>query len=489
MITWMQTHKKWLIVTIWIATIAFVGAGAVGWGSMSFGTKDNTFAKVGETVITVEDIQREYEHVYNEYAQKLGKNFTPEIAKQFEDPMLQNAKVRAFQTALLQEFGRRTSLFITDEEVAKAILSVPYFQKGGKFDEKTYKELLQKQNLNKRTFEESIKRDLLIAKITHALSPQASALDQKSLASVFLMQDKVSVQIIDTKDYHVEINETMLKTFWEKRKNDYLSEKTYTVSYSTVPVEANLTDNEIEVFYKDTQTKYVNEKGEILTFEEAKEKAAFALKAKKSKTAAKKLYVDLKNGSASFEKNITVTYSNKELNKETMDALTSKNSLIKPILVNDHYIIAHLDKVSEPKPLSFEKAKEAVTKTYIEAERTAYLKEKSESLQKNFKGKSLGFVGKDVAPQIKELSSEEATLFLSELFESEEKSGYVLIPAIKPTKAVVFNISEQKLLNEDKYKQFLSLVDKRTTNLMKNETVSSLLEILETSYETVQYRK
>ncbi len=34
MITWMQRHKKWLVITIWISTIAFVGAGFVGWGLM-----------------------------------------------------------------------------------------------------------------------------------------------------------------------------------------------------------------------------------------------------------------------------------------------------------------------------------------------------------------------------------------------------------------------------------------------------------------------
>ena len=33
MITWMQRHKKWLVITIWISTSACVGAGCGGWGS------------------------------------------------------------------------------------------------------------------------------------------------------------------------------------------------------------------------------------------------------------------------------------------------------------------------------------------------------------------------------------------------------------------------------------------------------------------------
>ncbi len=48
MITWMQKHKKWLIVTIWISTIAFVGAGFVGWGSYDYGKSDSAVAIVGK---------------------------------------------------------------------------------------------------------------------------------------------------------------------------------------------------------------------------------------------------------------------------------------------------------------------------------------------------------------------------------------------------------------------------------------------------------
>ena len=37
----MQRHKKYLIVTIWISTIAFIGAGFVGWGQYSYGDKSS----------------------------------------------------------------------------------------------------------------------------------------------------------------------------------------------------------------------------------------------------------------------------------------------------------------------------------------------------------------------------------------------------------------------------------------------------------------
>lgn len=55
MIGWMQKHKKYLIITIWISTIAFVGAGFVGWGSYSFSSTSNAVAVVGDRKISIEN--------------------------------------------------------------------------------------------------------------------------------------------------------------------------------------------------------------------------------------------------------------------------------------------------------------------------------------------------------------------------------------------------------------------------------------------------
>ena len=64
MITWMQKHKKYLIVTIWISTIAFVGAGFVGWGQYKYGDKAGTVAKVGKVDISLGELQTSYSNLY-----------------------------------------------------------------------------------------------------------------------------------------------------------------------------------------------------------------------------------------------------------------------------------------------------------------------------------------------------------------------------------------------------------------------------------------
>ncbi|MEJ5169337.1 MAG: SurA N-terminal domain-containing protein, partial [Arcobacteraceae bacterium] len=66
MIEWMQRHKKWLVITIWISTIAFIGAGFVGWGAYDFGKSEGAVAKVGKKEITMSELQREYNNLYSQ---------------------------------------------------------------------------------------------------------------------------------------------------------------------------------------------------------------------------------------------------------------------------------------------------------------------------------------------------------------------------------------------------------------------------------------
>ncbi|NPA87759.1 MAG: hypothetical protein GXO01_03545, partial [Epsilonproteobacteria bacterium] len=72
MIEWMQTHRKWLVITIWIATIAFIGAGFVGWGQFQFGKSQSAVAKVGDTEVTIQDWQEAYQNLFQIENQKLG---------------------------------------------------------------------------------------------------------------------------------------------------------------------------------------------------------------------------------------------------------------------------------------------------------------------------------------------------------------------------------------------------------------------------------
>ena len=116
MITWMQRHKRWLVITIWISTIAFVGAGFVGWGSYDYGKSSGNIGVVGDKEIQVSDLQSEYNALYSQYQNALGETFNQEMAKQFKlEEMAYNAVVQKF---LLINYANDLGLYSTDKEVA-----------------------------------------------------------------------------------------------------------------------------------------------------------------------------------------------------------------------------------------------------------------------------------------------------------------------------------------------------------------------------------
>ncbi|MFY9081633.1 SurA N-terminal domain-containing protein, partial [Aliarcobacter butzleri] len=117
MITWMQRHKKWLVITIWISTIAFVGAGFVGWGSYDYGKQGGVVAKIGDREVTVEEYQQEYSNLYSQYSRMFGDMFNNQIAEQLG--LKDIAYNQVLQKNLFMAYGDSLGLDVTDEEIAR----------------------------------------------------------------------------------------------------------------------------------------------------------------------------------------------------------------------------------------------------------------------------------------------------------------------------------------------------------------------------------
>ena len=62
MITWMQKHRKYLIVTVWISSIAFIAATMVGWGAYNFSSSASNVAEVGNIKISIDDFESYASH-------------------------------------------------------------------------------------------------------------------------------------------------------------------------------------------------------------------------------------------------------------------------------------------------------------------------------------------------------------------------------------------------------------------------------------------
>jgi peptidyl-prolyl cis-trans isomerase D len=479
MIEWMQTHRKWLVITIWIATIAFIGAGFVGWGQFNLASKSSTVAEInGNTEISIQDVQEIYNNLFMDLNQKLGGKLDDATAEKL------GLKKQAFEMAIkhgiLREYAKNLGLYVTDEEVAKAIIDT--FK-----DTKTYKKYLQMNGLKAKEFEDNLRKQLLIQKLTQTLHLKPTKTEKLTVASALYNADNISIKIIDKNSVKVNISEDELKKYWGKNKDKYKSPEMYKIAIVKTPIEGIVTKKELKEYYENNKNEYKNENGEIIPFEKAKEKVKKDILAKKSLKNAVLAYKKLKGGAKNYQL-YTLPLNNNLIPADKMQELINKGYL-KPFIKDNFYISALLIEEIKPKPLPFEKAKVYVLKDLLNIKTKEALINEAKKEFKNFKGKNIGFVTKYDANKIKMLNPEEATEFLFNLFSSYKPKDFFLIPSQNPQKAVIYNIKEQKLLDEIKYQKNKTQVELLTENLINTQLLEDLIKELMQKYHIKSYIK
>ena len=478
MITWMQRHKKWLVITIWISTIAFVGAGFVGWGSYDYGSKGGAVAVVGEREVSVEEFQREYSSLYDQYANLFGNQFNQEMADKLK--LKESAYQMVIQKNLILSYADGLGLTVTNEEVAKQLVQIPAFIKDGKFDKATYIKVLSQNRTKPAIFEAQLKRDLLLQKIESIFKTQANKSEVENLNKLLFSEDDISIKILSQNDVKVDIKDEEIKRYWETNKANYQSQPAVLIEYEKFPLlTQEFSEKEISEYYANFKTDFRKEDGKIKSLEEAKKDVLKALNAKATKKEALKKYLRLKKGEDKFTNKETIEEIKlafgEQNNKEVKDSVPG--DLIKPFLVDNEFVIVKVLNKIAPKPLAFEKAKDQATKDYTRVALGLELETLAKKELENFSGTDIGFVARDSVDKIKGLSKEEALTFLNTLFSSTQKQGKITVGE----KVVLYKINDTRLASYDSTKD--EAVKTTINNLLNQELMSNLVKNLEKRYE------
>jgi peptidyl-prolyl cis-trans isomerase D len=166
-----RDNLKNLAWILWVIIALFVLALAADFGaSVRGGGTGVTAATVGGETVSRAEFQREYERRRNLLRQVYGEQLTPELEQQMRLP-LQALDLVINRKILLGE-ARRLGLTVTDAELRERILEESVFQdEQGRFiGEEKYRQILQANQLNPTSFEDDIREELLLKKLTDALS-------------------------------------------------------------------------------------------------------------------------------------------------------------------------------------------------------------------------------------------------------------------------------------------------------------------------------
>ena len=484
MITWMQRHKKYLVITIWISTIAFVGAGFVGWGAYDLNQdRAASVAKVGHRTISVQEFQSAYANHYSFYNNLLGGKLTQEQAEQMGlNKIVMNTLVN--QTLLLN-YADEIGLVATKEDVKERLMNNANFQTNGVFNKELYYSILKSNRINPNDYENGLEKEILHTKLENffKLTPTEKEID--IFTSAFFMEDRLSVSSISLDANEVTASEDAIKAYWEKNKAAYLTKKSYTLELLTMPSsQAKFDDKTLEEFYTQEKHNYKHEDGKLMSFEEAKAKVTVDLRLKNDKKSALEAFLSFKKGEVAPNETKVIFDDDTTYPLDKIQ-IAAKDEVLKPIVVKDKYVIIKVKEIKFPEPMSYELAKKDATRNLLDELKSAALEKKAAAKLENFTGADIGFVSRDSVKSIAGLSEAKSAEFLSHVFDNTAKKGYKVIDG----KAIVYEVLEQKLLNKEKSKQYVSLISENVLQVKQSELNQNLIKKLATAYKVEQYYK
>lgn len=482
MIGWMQKHKKYLVITIWVSTIAFVGAGFVGWGAYSFSSSANAVAIVGKTKIPLQKMQYEYNRLYGIYNQLVGGTLDQEQAEQMgiKEQALNNLIAQTLMLNYAYDLGLRVS----QEEIVNEISTMQPFLNQGQFDEKIYKQILQENQLRPKDFEENIKESLLLQKLGKLLDLPLTNLEIDLLKNAYFIEDLTHIKILNKDDISFNPTQEAIQKYWQENQDIYQTERGYEIqSIVVLPDEIPLDEENLKKHYEDFKNQFLDANGQLIPYDKAKEKVIESYKNAQAEKQALKDYIALRRGENPKALSQKILESDEQYGMDFINALSQakEEETLKPIKTQAGFITAKIIKIIPSQPKTYEEAKADATRDYIELEKMKKLEENAKAQIKDFKnneGVNLGYVSRDTQATIQGLTREESADFIRQLFSQKESLGYIILA----NKAILYKISYQRLKKSDIIAKNLDFLIQNGTQIKTRLTEQSFLDYLTSFY-------
>ncbi|MWV62167.1 hypothetical protein DCO58_05655 [Helicobacter saguini] len=265
MLEWMQRHKKWLVITVWISAFALVFGFYLPDVYSYFTGGGNNVAKVGKEYISVQEYDNEYNETYKRISEVYPNfdalNVDGGRVKEIESLAFERVVNRALLNALANEFD----VVVTPNEVADELINGQYKQyfsnELNQFDAQIYKNALAQNGLNAERFEQNISENILLNKVQNFPNFPASTLEMNAFINAVKIKDNVALKVLDKdsalKNVTITLSENDVRNFWESNKAKYTRPASYKLAYIALNTDdIDIDENSLTRFYNDNAAQY-----------------------------------------------------------------------------------------------------------------------------------------------------------------------------------------------------------------------------------------
>ncbi|MCB6183099.1 SurA N-terminal domain-containing protein [Leeia sp. TBRC 13508] len=238
-------QKNQVLIKVLLGGIAltFVGFGVSSYNSVS----DTTVATVDGAKIDLQELEKS---LNSQNASAEEKN---------------TALQRLIIQKMLDKQAGSLYLTATDSALRNNIAQMQVFQRNGKFDEKTYQELLANNNLTAEAFEDSTRKQLAVSNLLGpiATSTIISKTQLDSIVNLMSEQRDVSVVPFQPSAYlaKASVSDAEIKAYYDKQKSQFNVPERVKVDYvlfspETLAAGIQVKPEEVNAIYEKTKSKY-----------------------------------------------------------------------------------------------------------------------------------------------------------------------------------------------------------------------------------------
>ena len=263
MLKFMRKHATSYMIKAMFALIIIV---FIFWGVGSFRGRERLVAQIGPYKV--------YYPEYNETYNRLLNFYRALYRDALDENVLQSLKLKEkavddiIYRYLLFKKADEAGITVSDDDFFNHLTTMDIFKRGGKFDKKVYIEVLKRNGIDPKRFEESEKMSLAITKITCIINDTGVFLTESDIWTSFIKEKgmvKLGFIKFDPDAYkkQITIDNNEILSIYEKEKNTYKGEDEYHLRYITINMGNTLKDDMVylELLKVKDMVAYGKEKG------------------------------------------------------------------------------------------------------------------------------------------------------------------------------------------------------------------------------------
>ena len=479
-----------------ILLLVMVASFAVwGMGDLLRSGDSGLVAIVGNQKITINEFYYQFQKKLNELNQSLEKKLTEEDAhNQQITYLVLNEMVYG---KMIQEFAEKNSIYLSDNIIKKAIISIPQFHdEDGNFNEILFDNAIINNFNSEAEFTDEISKIFLNNLLFESFTIPTQL--NKDISNLFYDYEAETRNVL-----YFNINDSFIKMsqetdngaleFYNKNKNDYLINKKIKTRYikanpNTFDLLVSVTDEEIETFYNENIDTYtVNETREIEIINTNTVNQANKIIEIIANENELTKYLDQVDLSISKLENVKINDFDKEISDNIFN--NPVGVLSNPVNIEGlGYFVIKINKINSSKTVSLDEGRDEIIETIKNEKSYKLFLENVDLIEElNLTGSTLDDISSNFNIEIKDAYVEEFSSIISDDDYTEisnSDTGYQSDLIINDDDTIYIiettNVTESKVPS---YQEIKSIVENDYNNFKIDNLLSEKISELELIYK------